>query len=210
MRTINLYSYAELSEQAKKTAVDNYRQVLYDSSTFWDCLNDDIKYVFSLEIESNFKNIWIENIYFSLSNCQGDGVSFTGTIDNVDNKDNIYNFLMQVYNGNIPRNVKRVINVINQIQFVSNHSNYCHKYTVYTELVDEYNGISQKRIACVLSQIEKDIEKYRLDTCDELEKIGYSMQSDYFSDDNIINLLENPDLYSSTTEFGETGKMYKG
>jgi hypothetical protein len=209
MRAINIYSYAELSEQAKKVALNNFHDYLYNDSDFWDCINGDIKEQFALVIKARFAGIWIDKIYYSLSNCQGDGVSFTGTIDNIDNKDNIYNFLMQVYGDKIPRNVKRVMSVINQIQFVSNNSRYTHKYTVYTDLIDEYSGVTQKRIGRVLNQIEQAIENYRLAICDELEKIGYAIQDGYFDDDYMIDLLTNSDGFCGHIEFLETGKIFK-
>jgi hypothetical protein len=209
MRTINLYKFDELNEQAKKVALNNFHDYLYNNSDFWDCVNDDIKEQFALVIKDKFAGIWIDNIYYSLSNCQGDGVSFTGTIDNTYNRDGLYDFFKQVYSDNIPHKIKRVIPFIDQINFERGSSRYYHKYTVWTNVIDGYDTYKHKRYLSVLNQIEKDIENYRLNICDELEKMGYQIQDGYFDDDYKIELLTNPDGFCAHIEFLETGKIFK-
>jgi hypothetical protein len=209
MRAINIYSYAELSEQAKKVALNNFHDYLYNDNFFWDCINDDIKNTFAAMIKEQFENIWIDQIYFSLSNCQGDGVSFTGTIDNTSNRDGLYKFFEQVYSGNIPHKVKRIISFIDQIIFERGASRYYHKYTVATELVDSYGTCKHKRYLAALNQIEQDIENYRLNICDEMEKTGYQIQDDYFDDEYMIDLLTNNDGFCGHIEFLESGKIFK-
>lgn len=209
MRAINIYSYAELSEQAKKAALNNFHDYLYNNSDFWDCINEDIENTFAAQIKERFENIWIDRIYFSLSNCQGDGVSFTGTIDNTYERDGLYKFFEQVYSNNIPHKIKRIIPFIDQIVFERGASRYFHKHTVWTNIIDSYDTYKHKRYLAILNQIEKDIENYRLAICDELGKMGYQIQDDYFSDEYMIDLLTNPDGFCGHIEFLESGKIFK-
>jgi hypothetical protein len=209
MRTINLYKFDELNEQAKKVALNNFHDYLYNDDFFWECINDDIENTFAAMIKERLENIWIDKIYYSLSNCQGDGVSFTGTIDNTFNRDGLYKFFEQVYYGNIPHKIKRIIPFIDQIIFDRGASRYYHKYTVWTEITDSYGTCKHKRYLAILNRIEKDIENYRLAICDELEKNGYAIQDDYFSDEYMIDLLTNSDGFCGHIEFLETGKIFK-
>lgn len=209
MRAINLYSYAELNEQAKKVALKKFHDYLYNDNDFWEYINSDIENTFAATIKERFENIWIDKIYFSLSNCQGDGVAFTGTIDNTYNHDGLYKFFEQIYSNDIPQKIKRIIPFIDQINFERGASRYFHRYTVATEITDSYNTYKHKRYLAVLNQIEQDIERYRLAICDELEKIGYAMQDGYFDDDYMIDLLTNPDGFCGHIDFLESGKIFK-
>lgn len=116
-----------------------------------------------------FPNISDLNVWYSLSSCQGDGVSFTGIITS---DDNITEFLTKVY-GVIPNKIKRVIPHIYSISFERTEYHYTHAYTVETTIIDQWNDSSHTRFLNLLDDIEQDIEKYRIETCRELEKIGY-------------------------------------
>jgi hypothetical protein len=73
---IEIFSLEELSENAKKNAIENYRE-LYES-TFNDI---------SIDLEDNFKEhlnplgFPVDDIRWSLSYSQGDGIAFYGKID---------------------------------------------------------------------------------------------------------------------------------
>lgn len=73
MRTkkIELYTYSELSEEAKEKARDWYRQGALEHE-WWDCIFDDAKTIGAL------MGIEIDQIYFSGFSSQGDGACFTG------------------------------------------------------------------------------------------------------------------------------------
>lgn len=116
-----------------------------------------------------FPNISDLDVWYSLNYCQGDGVSFTGIITS---DDNITEFLTKVY-GVIPNKIKRVIPHIYSISFERNEYHYTHAYTVETNITDQWNDYSHTRFLNLLADIEKDIEEYRIETCRELEKIGY-------------------------------------
>jgi len=73
---IKLYSFDELSEEAKKNAIEKYYE--YEDYSF---LEEDLTYeLLMLLLEKNIKyeNVQIE---YRLSYSQGDGVSFTGNFE---------------------------------------------------------------------------------------------------------------------------------
>lgn len=74
MKTItkNIYSFNELSKEAQEKAHSDYKtNNSYDGLT--DYLYDNLKeYIRDIQIDD------LQNLYYSLSYCQGDGVCFTG------------------------------------------------------------------------------------------------------------------------------------
>jgi len=68
MKTIQIYNFNELSQEAKDTAINNFRG---EGEVFLDFFNDDCIQIIN---ERGFKgNIKLQ---YSLCNCQGDGLSF--------------------------------------------------------------------------------------------------------------------------------------
>lgn len=68
-----VYSFDELSDEAKQKALDNLRDINVDDQ-WWDFIYEGFK-----EDMSN-KGVDVDDIYFSGFSSQGDGASFTGTI----------------------------------------------------------------------------------------------------------------------------------
>ena len=98
----------------------------------------------------------------------------------------------------IPFKIKRIIPFIYSVQFNRNHNiRYCHKYSVDTSVIDNYNDISHDRFLSLVVTMEKAIEEYRLDLCKQLENAGYNSQ-DYFTSKEYAEekLMEN-EFYAS-------------
>jgi hypothetical protein len=72
IQTIAIYTFNELSDSAKETARNHYRQYGLDYE-WWDCTIEEYKELGEL------LGIEIDNIYFSGFASQGDGACFTGT-----------------------------------------------------------------------------------------------------------------------------------
>ncbi len=70
-RTYSIYKFAELSDESKEAAVQQYREDGFDYG-WWDCVYEDAKEIALL------MGIDIENIYFSGFSSQGDGACFEG------------------------------------------------------------------------------------------------------------------------------------
>ena len=74
MRTITkeVYTFAELSESAKETARDKYREHNLEGYDWWDSVYEDAKTI------GNLFGLRIDRIYFSGFWSQGDGAYFEG------------------------------------------------------------------------------------------------------------------------------------
>ena len=72
-KTVNLYTFNELSDSAKEKARDWWRESSCDDSFWSECTLDEAK-----EQAENM-GLDIDKIYFSGFSCQGDGACYTGS-----------------------------------------------------------------------------------------------------------------------------------
>src|SRR5271169_3042881 len=73
IRQYNVYKFEELSKEAKKKAIDKW----YESEDYpflGEDIMQELEYLDTLKIFEDVK------LQYSLSNCQGDGVSFSANI----------------------------------------------------------------------------------------------------------------------------------
>lgn len=75
-KTINLYTFAELSETAKQTAIDKWYE--FEDYQF---LSEELTELCHNLLESRGCTFDSIELLYSLSNCQGDGLCFTGNIE---------------------------------------------------------------------------------------------------------------------------------
>lgn len=196
--TTKIYKFHELETSLQKKLIDEMQNKLIYDEQFWDDWSITARDEFEETIIRKIPGIDKLDVSFSLSYCQGDGVSFTGEVTG---RENITELLTLVYSGKIPFKIKRIIPFIYSIQFNRNHNiRYCHKYSVDTSVIDNYNDISHDRFLSLVETMEKAIEEYRLDLCKQLENAGYNSQ-DYFTSKEYAEekLIEN-EFYAS----GET------
>ena len=180
---VNVYEFSELSIIVQQKVIERYRNELFD------LLDDDLKDIMKMEFNSHMHNLNFELAY-SLNYCQGDGVSFTGTVEG---KEELLEFASLVYNNKIPNNVLRLINwnIIYNVEFVRGSSNYVHKYTVAPVIIDNYNiSNSYCHINKAITEFEKSINKWYSQVCDTMEKFGYDTKENLYSDDNIKSYIE--------------------
>lgn len=196
----NVYTFEELSEEAKKKAIEEYRENGM-SDNEWE--NRNITETTEETIKEKFGNETISDleVNWSLNSRQGDGVSFTGTI-NGDSK-TIDVMLNNIYNNEVPKNIKRILPYI-LINLARGILSYYHKYTVTTNvyLEGDYTG-NIDRIEKLIDSLEQEIDLYRLSVCDILENNGYDSMDFYNSDEYIISEIE-----CNETEFLEDGSIY--
>ena len=185
----NIYTFAELSQEAKDKVCNNWEWDDNDSSMLTELFEEDLNNHYM------FKGA---KVYWSLSSCQGDGVSFTGEWFN----DGCIQLLEKAYNGNIPKNLKRIIPwLVLEIRNINNR--YCHKRSVTLDVdVDNYYLPNYPRIEKVIDDIRKTVEAYRLQVCDELEDFGYK-EIDYHQTEEYIKEM----CESNNYEFLEDGTM---
>lgn len=199
MKTVNVdvYKFDELSKDVQKKVINHYRDLW--GNKFGDELDDYINTEFS-----NYVDDLNLTLSYSLNSCQGDGVSFTGTVEGKEELLKLANF---AYNGNIPREILRLINwgIIYKVNFDRIGSHYVHKYTTDIEVVDNYNmdNIDYCHITEAMLEFEKFIKGWYLDVCDRLEKFGYNMIDCLTSDDNI-----EEDILANDLEFFADGSDF--
>ena len=189
MRNVNVdvYKFDELSDTVQKKVIAHYRDL------WGNIFNDELEIDMNNEFDNYVDDLNL-TLSYSLNSCQGDGVSFTGTIEG---KKEILKLANLVYNNNIPREILRLINwgIIYKVNFDRIGSYYVHKYTVDIEVIDNYNMDNDYcRITETMLEFEKSIKDWYLDVCSRLEKFGYSVIDNLNSDDNIKDGIIANDL----------------
>ena len=185
MRNINIsvYKFNELSKDVQDKVIKRYRDELAD------LLTDDVGDIMYQEFNNYTDNLDFKLAY-SLNSCQGDGVSFDGTVKD---KDELLTLALLVYNNRVPKNILRLIerDIIYSVEFARNSYSYVHKYTVTISIIDNYNTNKDYcRISRAMTEFEKAINKWYLNICDDLEKFGYITIDNMYSDDNIKSYIE--------------------
>ena len=185
MRNVNVvvYKFNELSKDVQNKVIQRYREETDD------LLTQDLENIMYREF-NNYINYLGFELAYSLSGCQGDGVSFTG---NVEGKEELLTLASLVYDNKIPKNILRLIDwdIIYKVDFVRNSYHYAHKYTVTISIIDNYNMDKDYcHISRAMTEFENAIKKWYLQVCDNLEKIGYDTIEYMYSDDNIKSYIE--------------------
>ena len=198
IETTNYYEFDELSKEIQERLITEKQDEIANDETFWDDWCYEAREQFNDHITEKFKGIENTDVAFSLSCCQGDGVSFTGIFDN---SEAITALISMVYSQKIPRHIKRIIPYIDYIEFTRHKSiRYCHEYSVYTEIELNSRRWNYAHINKTLDELEKTINEYRAVFCRELAREGYASQDYYTSRDYaILELSEN--------EYKENGEV---
>ena len=169
-----------------------------------ECIDDeDLEDIMNRELNRYTDNLDFE-LRYSLNCCQGDGVSFDGSVEG---KEELLVLASLVYDNKIPNNISRLINweIIYNVEFVRGNSNYVHKYTVTPTISDNYNmGKNYCHISKAMAKFEEAINEWYLNICDDLEKFGYDTIESLYSFDNIRCYIDENSL-----EFYEDGDEYK-
>ena len=96
---VNVYEFDDLPKYVQDKVIDRYRDMLAD------LLDDDLKDIMKMEFNNHMHNLDFELAY-SLNCCQGDGVSFTGSVEG---KEELLEFANIVYDNKIPKNIRRAV-----------------------------------------------------------------------------------------------------
>lgn len=202
MREIQIFNYSELNKDAKEKAIEVVRNTdIFGQELVWD-LNE--------AFESTLKSLGLDGIEidFRLTHSQGDGVAFYGYIDN----EHLWNWvddsklsddevkliaLCQLGRANLDINIER--------NFLS--SRYSHPNTMEVS-IPFYDGddlpFDNDKMEELMSGLELKIKEVVQDKSMELERLGYNMIDDYYSDENLNDILEE-----SSLEFYEDGTLYR-
>lgn len=188
---IKLYKFDELSEAAQQTAIEKERNNEYN--VYLDFFNDNAKEQIN---NAGFKgNLTLQ---YSLSYCQGDGLSFSA-----DYFDKMNDLFIEVLG---PGKQKTIDCLINNLSFnlKGNNGHYCYAAKSDLDLeLDNYYVKSQTNIDLVIDKVREKLEDLYMDLCSYLESQGYK-EIEYQNSDECIS--EN--LISNDYDFTENGKIH--
>ena len=148
----------------------------------------------NMELNNHTHSLNFELAY-SLNYCQGDGVSFAGSVEG---KEELFMLAGLVYGNKIPNNILRLINynIICKVEFNRcNYYRYVHKYTVQINIVCNYSTDKDYcHINKAIDEFGKAIDEWRSKICDTLENFGYDTIKNLYGYDNIKCYIDENSL----------------
>ena len=191
-----VYTFNELSEDAKKKAIENQREWEYSYSEPLIGFQDDC------EQQAKDKGFIDIKIQYSLSYSQGDGLSFSA--ENYDNLEEIFNQVL----GKGKEKTAKLLAENCSVKITGNQGHYCYASASDIDLeIENYtssiNCTNIDRIDDVANKVLKLLETLYVDFCKDLEKQGYSQLEYYYSDEAIKETIE-----CNEYEFTEDGKQF--
>lgn len=185
--SVSVYKFNELPVFVQSKVIDRYRDRLTD------LLSDDLEEIMNWKLNSRVGGLDFE-LSYSLGYCQGDGASFTGSVDE---KEELLTLAGLVYGDKIPKNILRLImwNIIYKVEFARCNYHYVHKYTVQVNIIENYSTAKDYcHISRAMTEFEAAIDKWRLQICDTLEIFGYDTIEILCGDDNIKSFITENDF----------------
>jgi hypothetical protein len=193
MRTIRtkVYTFDELSDEAKQVAIQEMRN---SKEIHLDWFNDDAKEQIN---EAGFYGD--VQLQYSLSYCQGDGLSFS--CNRIEER-----VLLPFFAGILGAGKEKTAKVImDNCSFVNtgNDGHYCYASKRDIDYTFESYKNDYKNINQVVAKVLEEIENLYVDLCKDLENKGYKEIEYQYSDEAIIE-----DIQANDYEFLKSGKKY--
>jgi len=186
--TVTVYKYDELDDKAKKKAIEWMRKS--ENESFGTFHTDDITEMFSGMLEDSGFTVREEDIAWSLSHSQGDGVSFSGDVD-------LGIVLPLVLNADELKNLDRVRQETeasgDRLSFSvvrSRNSRYCHSGTMD---VEADGGTGNEDDEKFIDMVCDKILKMARDLARELEEAGYDEIDYLLCDETLIQQIKGND-----------------
>lgn len=186
-----VFSFDELSEEAKQTAIQWYRESLQE-----DVLTDFNE---TCQDRAEQLGFWECEFQWSLNYCQGDGLSFSA---------NDYINLEYLYNKVLGEGKERTaellaINTTKEIKGNTGRYCYARKNDIELYIENHTSTINTDRIDEVCNEVQTLLQDIYMNLCKELEKDGYAEIEYQNSDEAIIaNIIANE------YEFTEDGGIF--
>ena len=189
-KTINLYRFDELSEDAQEKVRYDIQQL--DCKTFFE---EDMQYHVECLEESQelFQSLKLEG--YSLSYCQGDGVSITAEsfkIPDQETADKVQSTLCEEFPDD---DWKVEVGHMVDIEWCKVNHSHMHEntYVIY--------GFYYAGYAFTCDDLKDSIQSAMRDICKEAERMGYDQIDDYGSHEHVSKTCEINDYWF--TEDGE-------
>jgi hypothetical protein len=172
MQTIEtkVYDFNELSAEVQSKVIEKQRQSMYENGQpLWDFSD----YCHEKAQEKGFKDIKIQ---YSLSNSQGDGLSFSAEIDKE-------TFINECLPG-IKTSVYDIICNYVHFKVKGNSGRYYYASKNDIEVETEFYK-NTPNLDKLIDILYNHIADTYLTLCNELEKYGYDAIDYYYSDENV-------------------------
>ena len=171
-KTIKAYKFEELTEDVKSTVCNRFAEI--DNYSISEKITDDFK-EYLTENASYFTDI---NVNWSLSNCQGDGVSFSAKVD--------LNKYLKLYH---PKIKNSIFDALCNYVFIYSTGNtgwyaFCSLDDIQFEIDCDTDCVN---FTALVNKITDGIAKKYMELCYKLEKIGYSEMEYNYSEENAKN-----------------------
>ena len=194
-----VYYFEELSEQAKKKAIEDFRRG--DTWELWDSDNLSEYFKERLMEYGFYDDVQIE---FSLCYCQGDGVAFYGEID--------FSIWLKNHQDHFTKKELKRLEWLNEefgIGLSTIRNSYGYHYSHYNTMdinvtCDVYEGLRDSDLLDeVLNKVEELLKDEVVELSREFERIGYEEIEYKNSDEYIIERI-----IANEYEFMEDGSMF--
>ena len=186
-----VFEFKELSKETKQTVIDKW----YENEQY-PFLEEDIKEGLEQIDEHNiFDDV---EFRYSLSWCQGDGLSFSSNI-------NILNFLNNIYSKKLPQWKKNGIKeyIFDALsKYNTGHYAYAHENDLDFNC-NYQDNIERRNLEKLWNEIFAEMVEYYMEICDKLEKHGYSILEYRMDFDEFSELCE-----SNEYKFLQDGEMF--
>jgi hypothetical protein len=188
---VKVYKYNELSDEAKKKALDWMRGTAYLDYEWYDFLiqawKEKLENAGFVEPKIRFTGFW----------SQGDGASFDCKRIDIAKWLKAEDYLKKFSSLAKQIEDEAIVACIDKNVY---GNNYCHERTRYVEISDDgTDGID----LALVDELEKLMEQHRLSLCEDIYK---ELEKEYeylMSDEVVINSIE-----TNGYEFEENGKVF--
>ena len=180
MQTIetNVYSFNELSKEVQSKVIEKKRRGMHEDG---QPLLFFSEYCQEKAYQKGFKNIGLQ---YSLSNCQGDGLSFSAEIDKE-------KFIKECL-SDIKTSVYDILCNYVHFKCKGNEGRYCYASKKDIEVSTDFYK-NTPNLDKVIDILYNHIADTYMTLCGELEKDGYNEIEYYYSDENVIETILSND-----------------
>lgn len=190
--TIEIFKFNELSAEAQKVAIDNYRNSM-----------DEVLYFFKDYVQEQLKDEGIEldkrGLQYSLSYSQGDGLSFAGEFD-----------VLKMVKLALPNLSEIRQNIISQciykLRSSGNTGRYCYASSNDVEMEYNYNCWDEDKysnLTVLCNTVLEFTQNYYMEICSKFEKQGYADIEYQYSNEAIEDII-----IANEYDFTIDGKTY--
>ncbi len=188
IKKTKVYKFKELSKDVKEEIIQKWHdndEYAFLEGDLYENLKDMDKYFSSTKLQ------------YSLSSCQGDGLSFSGEF-------NLLKFLN--YRTKLKKSVKRAIcEIIYKVHSTGNTGHYCYAHTTDIDYDDNYAG--DKKVDRLYKLFEEKIlpkiQNYYMGICKQLEDLGYKIINYRMDNEDFSEMAE-----SNGYEYTKNGEIY--